>query len=72
MALETNLNEKRKEKGKRNLPVASGLEACPSRPARFSRDWAVKWRARFSLLLPRACVGWPRSHNGRVLSPLLR
>jgi hypothetical protein len=34
MALETNLNEKRKEKEKRNLTCAAGgLEACPSRPA---------------------------------------
>jgi hypothetical protein len=32
MALETNLNEKRKEKGKReNLPVVE-VAACPSRP----------------------------------------
>jgi hypothetical protein len=42
MALETNLNEKRKEKGKRNLTCAAGgLEACPSRLALLHLvDWA--------------------------------
>jgi hypothetical protein len=69
MALETNLNEKRKEKGKRNLTCAAGgLEACPSRHAFLP---ALLGRRNPKPALPahpRAYVGRPRSRCCRVLS----
>jgi hypothetical protein len=83
MALETNLNEKRKEKGKRNLTCAAGgLEAHPSRPAlSFPRCWAG--RARFpvsfsrprgpaqELLLPRALFLTSLTSGPRMSAALL-
>jgi hypothetical protein len=73
MALETNLNEKRKEKEKGNLTCCRGLEAHPRRPTpSLSSLMGHRSRARFSLSLSRLRGPAQELQRPRALSPLRR
>jgi hypothetical protein len=56
------------KKEKETLPVAGGLEACPSRPACFSRGWAVGAELASSLSLSRSRGPAQESQQPRALS----